>query len=269
MSGAGNDFVLVDQFEHRGSREWSRLAAILCNRRYGIGADGLLILAPSRTSDFRMDYYNADGSFGGMCGNGGRCAAAYYMTKHSRNQARFEALGDFYAASRSGPNIILRMKNPVGVRLNMSLTIEGISLPFHFIDTGAPHAVLFESELPRQVRSVIDSEGIISLGRRIREDSLFEPGGTNVDFVRLRPKGSISMRSYERGVEDETLACGTGAVACSVISALVKGIVPPVEVLTRSNEILTVRFDQAGERVENVDLEGPALVVYKGEWIPS
>jgi diaminopimelate epimerase len=267
MTGAGNDFILFDELQQEGAKDWPRLAPVLCDRRYGIGADGLLILAPSPDSDFRMDYYNADGSFGGMCGNGGRCAAAFYMEKLSRNETRFTALGDSYTAHRSGPDIVLRMKDPHDLRLNMRLEVDGISLPFHYIDTGAPHAVFFESELPERVKQIVSSDGIVNLGRRIREDPYFKPGGTNVDFVRLRDSDSVSMRTYERGVEDETLACGTGATACSVISALVQGLRPPIEVLTRSNEKLKVRFNQGGGRVRDVDLEGPAVAVYRGEWI--
>src|SRR5258706_11353097 len=112
MTGAGNDFVLVDELKGRSTTDWSRLAPALCDRRYGIGADGLLILAPNATSDFTMHYYNADGSSGGMCGNGGRCSAYYYLSTGTRRETSFEALGDLYTARFAGSNIALRMKDP-------------------------------------------------------------------------------------------------------------------------------------------------------------
>ena len=264
MTGAGNDFVLVDELKNRSATDWARLAPDLCDRRYGIGADGLLVLAPSVRADFTMEYYNADGSFGGMCGNGGRCSAYYYISTGARRETRFEALGDLYLARVAGSGISLRMKDPVKFRTIPLQTPEGL-ISVQFIDTGAPHAVLFTSELPDQLRSKIGSEGITGLGRSIRYHSEFEPGGTNVDFVELIPGGGIAMRSYERGVEGETLACGTGAVASAAIAALTKGIAPPVKVKTWSDEILRIDFKLAGKEIKEVELEGPVTMVYKGE----
>jgi len=264
MTGAGNDFVLIDELGGRSTTDWARLAPALCDRRYGIGADGLLILTPSLTADFTMEYYNADGSSGGMCGNGGRCSAYYYLLKNGRSQTTFEALGESYKARFTGSNIALRMQEPTGFR-SMELNIPAGQLQVYFINTGAPHAVLFTEELPEQVRRSIGSGSILEIGRSIRHHDEFKPGGTNVDFVEIVSGRVISMRSYERGVEDETLACGTGAVACSLVASLVRGMVPPIDVKTRGNETLRVNFKAGGRIMKEVELEGPAKIVYRGE----
>jgi diaminopimelate epimerase len=264
MTGAGNDFVLVDELNHRTPTDWTRLAPALCDRRYGIGADGLLILRPGSSADFAMEYYNADGSSGGMCGNGGRCAAYYFLSERTGRETTFEALGDSYSARFAGTNIILSMKDPVDLR-SLRLELPGATIPVHYIDTGAPHAVIFTSELPDRLQQLILSGSIRDLGRSIRHHPEFRPGGTNVDFIELRSGGGVAMRSYERGVEEETLACGTGAVASAIISVLFKGLVPPVNVRTRSEETLRVGFEQSGNSITNVELEGPARIIYRGE----
>ena len=266
MTGAGNDFVLIDEMDqHTPSTDWARLAPFLCDRRFGVGADGVLILRPSRSLDFVMEYFNADGSSGGMCGNGGRCAASYYMLKHHRQETTFEALCDSYTARTAGEGIILRMKDPVNIQLGKRITVMGESVPIHYVDTGAPHAVAFVDQLPERFRALIASNGILEVGRAIRYHDEFKPNGTNVDLIEIQTAGGLSMRTYERGVEAETLACGTGAVACSILGALLKGLRPPVEIRTRSNQVLRVNFHASGDRISDVDLEGPVKTVFHGE----
>jgi len=266
MTGAGNDFVLIDEMDqHTPSTDWARLAPFLCDRRFGVGADGVLILRPSRSLDFVMEYFNADGSSGGMCGNGGRCAASYYMLKHHRQETTFEALCDSYTARTAGQGIILRMKDPVNIQLGKRITVMGESVPIHYVDTGAPHAVAFVDQLPERFRALIASNGILEVGRAIRYHDEFKPNGTNVDLIEIQTAGGLSMRTYERGVEAETLACGTGAVACSILGALLKGLRPPVEIRTRSNQVLRVNFHASGDRISDVDLEGPVKTVFHGE----
>ncbi|TLY33759.1 MAG: diaminopimelate epimerase [Ignavibacteria bacterium] len=266
MTGAGNDFVLIDEMDqHTPSTDWARLAPFLCDRRFGVGADGVLILRPSRSLDFVMEYFNADGSSGGMCGNGGRCAASYYMLKHHRQETTFEALCDSYTARTAGEGIILRMTDPVNIQLGKRITVMGESVPIHYVDTGAPHAVAFVDQLPESFRALIASNGILEVGRAIRYHDEFKPNGTNVDLIEIQTAGGLSMRTYERGVEAETLACGTGAVACSILGALLKGLRPPLEIRTRSNQVLRVNFHASGDRISDVDLEGPVKTVFHGE----
>jgi len=263
MTGAGNDFILIDLRTTPGSFDWAKLAPRLCDRRYGIGADGLLILDGSTKAEFRMEYYNADGSYGGMCGNGGRCVARYVLDEGGRAEVSFEALDHVYTASAARNEIRLRMKPPKHYR-HGHLRAFDATIFFHYLDTGTAHCVLFMDELDGTIKERIDREGIIGLGRLIRNDAEFAPGGTNVDFITLTGKDSLAMRTYERGVEDETLACGTGAVASAVVAHLAQGKLSPVRVTTRSGEILTVEFTSSGGDISNVVLIGSAVKVFCG-----
>jgi len=267
MSGAGNDFVLVDNRENQYHLKWEHFARVSCNRRFGIGADGVLILEPSTVADFRMLYFNADGSSGGMCGNGGRCAAAFVMRERGDAQLHFDAMEYIYQADRSGEDVKLQMMVPTSIQLKKELRISDSSLSYHYVNTGSPHVVIFMDELPSLLQSKLHSEGIESLGRAIRLHPHFLPGGTNVNFIKRGMNESIEMRTYERGVEAETLACGTGAVACSVITALLHDNKPPITVKTRSEEILMVNFRREGERTFDVELIGSARFVFTGEII--
>ena len=265
MTGAGNDFVLVDNRDTRYRTRWEHFARASCDRRYGIGADGLLLLESSSMADFRMLYFNADGSSGGMCGNGGRCAAAFVMRGRRSDQVKFEAIGYVYSASRSGASVKLKMKNPTAITLDGNLMIADSMVPYHFVDTGAPHVVFYFEELPAEIQSVFLSEGIDGLGRIVRYHPNFSPAGTNVNVVSKGLNGAIEMRTFERGVETETLACGTGAVACSVISALRWDSKPPINVKTRSGEVLQVNFQTKGDTIFDIELDGPVRFVFTGE----
>jgi diaminopimelate epimerase len=265
MTGAGNDFVLVDARGGMLELDWGKLAPILCDRRYGIGADGLLVLKDSTLADFGMDYFNADGSYGGMCGNGGRCAAQFVLEERGGSEVKFESLDYVYGATRSKSEIQLRMKQPKLYR-NGTLEAFGKSIFFHSIDTGTAHCVLFMDQMDEALRARIAQEGINPLGSFIRHHPEFAPGGTNVDFVDLKEQPPVLMRTFERGVEDETLACGTGAVASAVVAHIVRGIRPPVRIQTRSKEILTVDFAPSPEPIDNVVLTGSAVIVYHGRY---
>jgi diaminopimelate epimerase len=264
MTGAGNDFVLLDNIELGVGAQWHKLAPGLCDRRYGIGADGLLVIEPSDKASFRMMYYNADGSYGGMCGNGGRCAAGYVMAKHGTAEVHFEALDFIYSARKTGSLVSLRMKDPVGFRPSADVPYGGELLKPAFIDTGAPHAVIFIDTLNANLRSEVETGDLRRIGAAVRFAPAFSPAGTNADFLTMNPDGSVSMRTYERGVEAETLACGTGAVASALCANLLHGSPPPVTVITRSNEKLVVDFRKDGLSVHDVTLTGPADEVYSG-----
>ncbi len=265
MTGAGNDFVLIDNRSGRLSFDWKSVARSLCERRCSIGADGLLVIETSTKADFLMRYFNADGSDGGMCGNGGRCAASYIMRETGTPRISFEALDHLYFATlEQDQNIKLSMKDPVDVRTEILLPIQDVPLPMHFIDTGAPHAVIFMDELPPPHVREIQTNGIVGLGKDIRSHSEFAPQGTNVDFVELHGNSRLSIRTYERGVERETLACGTGSVACAIMSSLRRSISSPVSVRTLGGETLVVSFRKEGGRFVHVELEGPANNVFSG-----
>lgn len=257
-SGAGNDFVLVDG-RTGGSlpADPPALARALCSRHFGVGADGLLLLMPSARADFRMDYYNADGSYGGMCGNGGRCISRFALDSGiAASPLTFEALDHIYEAAAEDRLIRLRMKDPSGVRENpVPAALEEAETAW-FVDTGAPHLVIFTPDAGRV--------NLPERGRALRMHPAFSPDGANVNLVQALSASSIRMRTYERGVEAETLACGTGAVA-SAVAAWRGGLAaPPVRVLTTGGEDLNVDFRIDDGRVTAVTLTGSAHLLFEG-----
>ncbi|MEP0822037.1 MAG: diaminopimelate epimerase [Ignavibacterium sp.] len=259
MSGAGNDFVVLDN-RAESIRDKPGLAKRLCDRHWGVGADGLLLVEKSsRGADYRMEYYNADGSYGGMCGNGGRCIAVYAVHRGIASpNHRFDALDHMYEAKVKGAEVVLKMKDPKDLRLNFVLRLAGGDISAHYVDTGAPHVVV---EVPGELNDV----DVVGLGRSIREHSNFKPGGTNVNFLKILGDKSLQIRTYERGVEAETLACGTGSIASAIIAGSLGKAKPPVGVMVRSGSTLKVDFDAEGDgKIRNVRLSGPAVTVFEG-----
>ena len=268
MSGAGNDFVVVD---NRSNIIQDRLkfAQQVCNRRLGIGADGLLLVENSSLADFTMRYFNADGSDGGMCGNGGRCIAQFsFLTKVvSTNKFKFDCLDYIYNAFvESDGSVKLNMKNPLGIRFNEVIAVNGIDLNTHFINTGSPHCIIFLDENPTLAID-LESVEVVKFGREIRYKLDLYPKGTNVNFVAVAAANSIAVRTYERGVEDETLACGTGSIGSAIMSSLVQKTNQPINVFVKSGEILEVGFSKnPSDEITNVILKGSAKVTFKGEF---
>lgn len=255
-SGAGNDFVLINNMNGQVIGDRARLAKALCSRNSGIGADGLILLEKSDRADFLMTYYNTDGSYGGMCGNGGRCVARFaHILGLVPAEMRFEALEHVYRAQVNGDTVRLHMKDPVNLK-NLDFTLSLAKFQGHFIDTGSPHFVLFVDE--------ISQVNVVTLGANLRRHEQFQPLGTNVNFVKVMSSKSIEIRTYERGVETETLACGTGSVASAIVSSLINGTQPPVAVRVRSGEELIVDFRRTGKQFTEVILEGSAHMVFSG-----
>ena len=266
MSGAGNDFIIIDNRRAVLEVDESTFARAVSDRRRGVGADGVLLLEESASADFLMKYYNADGSFGGFCGNGGRCIARYaYLHKIAPAVLSFESLDFVYHAEVDRERVRLKMKDPANEMLNLSLQVDEKALKMHFIDTGAPHVVMFQDENVESWRGDLSSLDVLRLGKEIRSDAYFGTAGTNVNFVRLNPDQTLSIRTYERGVEGETLACGTGSVASALIASRVKGLPSPVKIIPKSQEPLVVEFHHVAQRFTNAYLGGNAKVVFKGE----
>lgn len=265
MSGAGNDFVVIDN--RRGTvTEPARFARVVCDRRSGVGADGLLLLENSKRSDFQMKYYNADGSYGGMCGNGGRCISRFAYLKKivASEEIKFEALDHVYRAQLIKDKVKLTMKNPSDIRLNQMLPMDGLNVISHYIDTGSPHCVIFLDE-NKDIRGTLRDLDVYGIGKKIRHHKSFSPKGTNVNFVERVDSTMIRIRTYERGVEAETLACGTGSVASAILANQIGGVRAPVVVQTQSGESLQVDFQNRGMSVyEEVSLLGSAHVTFAG-----
>lgn len=263
MSGAGNDFIVID---NRSGvvmpKNQQQLARILCHRRFGIGADGILLLNTSQKADFEMVYLNSDGSFGTMCGNGGRCIARFAHGKGIVGRTTsFEAFGYIYNATIDEEAVKLSMKNPEREQTDIKVPLYDLVTTAHFIDTGSPHAIVFVEDLGLNHVNEVD---ILNIGPSIRQHKVFGPEGANVNFVEMINFNTIKMRTYERGVEDETLACGTGAVASAIISNHLRRISKPVNVQTRGGTTLAISFEQENDKITNVVLSGGADIVYRG-----
>lgn len=263
MVASGNDFAVIEDLESRiENRKLSILAREICVRKYGAGADGALFLKKSRIADVKMRIFNADGSEAEMCGNGARCAALYISNKFqvaSRKKIMaIETKAGIIDAEVSGDNVKIKLTDPKDIKLDIPIKINNRDIKVNFIDTGVPHAVIFTEGLEQ-----ID---ILPLGRLIRHHEKFSPRGTNVNFVEVLGSNSIKVRTYERGVEDETLACGTGSAASAIISALKTNAPGKIHVHTRSKEVLALYFARLADKFSNVWLEGKARKVYEGEY---
>lgn len=258
MNGSDNDFVVIDNRKNLVSRRVS-FAKSVCQRRMSAGADGLILIETSKRADFKMRIFNPDGSEAEMCGNGARCAALFGSSKilSRRPKLKIETkAGILEAEIVAKDKVKLKMSKPVNLRLGLKIKINKKNKEVFYIDTGVPHTVLFVPD--------INKADVYNTGRKLRFHTYFKPKGTNVDFVSLRDKNSIYMRTYERGVESETLACGTGAVASAVIAHLRKGLKNPVSVYTRGGEVLRIYIEDKHNKINDVYLEGNVKVVYEG-----
>ena len=264
MSGAGNDFIVADNRDG-GIGDGSALARRICDRHWGVGADGLLLLEKSTVASYKMMYYNADGSYGGMCGNGGRCIASYAVAKGvAGSDHKFEALDHIYHAEVAENGVRLAMKDPSALRLGIMLPVAGKRIEGSFVDTGAPHMVVFAKGVTRKGLEAVD---VLALGRAIRTHRRFRPAGTNVNFIEIGSDKFVRMRTYERGVETETLACGTGSIAAAIVASKIAGIRTPITVVARSKSRLMVDFEVKEEgRITNITLTGPTERVFEGEF---
>ena len=257
MNGAGNDFILFDNRTRDIDLDRNQIAQ-LCDRHRGIGADGILLLEkPTNRADFRMRYFNADGGEAEMCGNGARCFARF-ANKVGGQKAKisFETPAGVISAEFGGDLVTLRMTEPTDLRLAVDLPVAAENKTVHFINSGVPHVVIPVAK--------IDDADVRREGAAIRHHKMFSPNGTNVNFIEKRGPNKIAIRTYERGVEDETLACGTGIVASALIFAASENTNGPINVIARGGDELEVGFEKSGDRFRNVTLTGPAEFVFEG-----
>ncbi len=257
MNGAGNDFIIIDHRQAWLPRaDQAEFARLICRRKFSAGADGLILIEDDEQADFRWQFYNADGSLAEMCGNGARCAARYaYDHKIAPARMRFKTIAGIIEAEIQGRAVRIKMTDPIDLRLNEQLEIDGVERILHHINTGVPHVVCFVDD--------ITTAQVLEWGRSIRFHPHYQPAGTNVNFVRQTADG-LHIRTYERGVEDETMACGTGAVAAALVSGLM-GAASPAAIITSGGDELIIHFQiKENQRIDNVYLEGGAAVVYEG-----
>ena len=262
MHGGGNDFVLIDHRERFiPEAEQPQFASRVCHRQLGAGADGLILIEDSPSANFRWRFYNADGSEPEMCGNGGRCAARFAVMHDIAPAAlSFETLAGTIKATVAGRRVKLLMSGVGDIRMDQIIPLEEGTLLGHFMKVGVPHVAVPVDDL--------EVAPVTEWGRAVRFHPLFAPAGTNVNFIRVDGPQDLTIRTYERGVEDETLACGTGSVASALLAARLGQVRSPVTVHTRGGEALIIYFTPQGETFSEVFLEGDALVAYQGElWV--
>ncbi|MGB8353880.1 MAG: diaminopimelate epimerase [Chthoniobacteraceae bacterium] len=258
MNGAGNDFVLVDNRDGKLQLDAKTIES-LCDRHRGVGADGLLMVEPAANgADFRMRYYNSDGGEADMCGNGARCFARFANRLATpRPEVSFETPAGVITAEFLGDLVRLGMSEPKDLRLNDTITVENDSVAVHSVNTGVPHAIVFVEDL--------DKVDVQRMGAAIRYHAHFAPKGTNVNFVKILDENTVAIRTYERGVEGETLACGTGVVASALITHELKGASTPVGIRVKGGDLLQVGFEKSAAGYSNVTLTGPADFVFDGQ----
>ena len=272
-SGTGNDFIIIDHREpFIPESDQSEFARLVCRRRFSVGADGLILIENSEKADFRWQFYNGDGSRAEMCGNGARCAARFAYEKDIAPAAMlFETTAgtiEAFVLSAGGESVKIRLTAPEDLRLNIPVSLGSVEQTLHFINTGVPHTVL-----------LVNDAGMVPVadwGRKVRFHEMFQPAGTNANFTQVLPGDTLMVRTYERGVEGETMACGTGAVASALIAVLLEQANPPVTVITSGGEKLTIHFSITVEGSERqldlaagIFLEGPAHETYEGEMGPE
>lgn len=272
MHGAGNDFIIIDKNRNKELNLDSSKIRKLCDRRFGIGGDGLITIEDIQTFSYKMSYYNADGSTGSLCANGARCSI-WFAEKSSRLKnglAKFISNEDKYFGEVISDELIrFNLNLPNNIQLNLKLDIHNENIIYSCVDTGSPHVVikikdLLKSNIDKQkVYQTISDLPVYDIGKKIRFASEFSPGGTNVNFINIT-NDVIEIRTYERGVENETLACGTGSVAAAVVGFLTENLNPPVTLLTRGGDKLIVNFEVENHEIKNLNLTGPAKIVFEG-----
>ena len=258
LSGAGNDFAIIDNRQNviPGNRE--DFVEKVCARRVSVGADGLLLVGNSDEADFKMRYFNSDGGEVETCGNGARCIAQFAYTEKivPSRKMKFETRAGIYSAEILEDSVKLGMSDAVGMKLDFPLELSDGVHTVSFINSGVPHVIFLVDEL--------ENLDVVKLGRETRYHKKFQPEGTNANFIRIRDENALDIRTYERGVEDETLACGTGCIAASIAAAAAGKAKSPIVAHTRGGYLLKIYFTLDPQGAKEVFLEGDARIIYKG-----
>jgi diaminopimelate epimerase len=259
MSGTGNDFIIIDNrdrlVEDDGLTEFIRN---ICRRKMSVGADGLILIESSDKADFRWRFFNSDGSPAEMCGNGARCAARFaYLNGIAGENLSFETEAGIINGQVKGGAVKVKIPDPADLRLDYTVDLEYGSLTVSSVNTGVPHVVVMKDS--------VEEVDVFGLGREIRYHQAFAPAGTNVNFICQQKPGQLAIRTYERGVEDETLACGTGSIASALIASCKTDWTSPISLVTRSGESVTIHFRESNHVFTDVYLEGDARLIYTAE----
>ncbi len=273
LTASGNDFVLFDRKLVPFVDISKTFIQKVCDRRTGIGADGILIITDSDKYPFELIYFNSDGSTGVLCANGARCALryAYLSGRIGKERLKFMVNEIEYSGEILDDKLVKFILNePKKIKLNFKIKAANQLINASYVDTGAPHVVIKISDIlkdPKQLNSFytsIDEIPVYELGKEIRYLRDFMPEGTNVNFIEIKDN-SIKIRTYERGIEDETLACGTGSVASAIVAFFNYNVKTPIKLITRIGEVFIVDFKIENNTIEDLSLTGPAIAVFKGE----
>ena len=259
MSGTGNDFIIIDNrdrlVEDDGLTEFIRN---ICRRKMSVGADGLILIESSDKADFRWRFFNSDGSLAEMCGNGARCAARFaYLNGIAGENLSFETEAGIINGQVKGGAAKVKIPDPADLHLDYTVDLEYGPLTVSSVNTGVPHVVVMKDS--------VEEVDVFGLGREIRYHEAFAPAGTNVNFICQQKPGQLAIRTYERGVEDETLACGTGSIASALIASCKTDWTSPISLVTRSGESVTIHFRESNHVFTDVYLEGDARIIYTAE----
>jgi diaminopimelate epimerase len=273
-SGAGNEFVVIDAFNEplvMGPVKMKALAQTVSNRKGSVGSDGMIVLARSGKAAFMMNFYNPDGSFGALCGNGARCAvqAAFDFGIIENTNTNFEVLGDIVSAEGVADNIIrVHYWDPKHIKLKFKLAIGSELVNCHYVDLGSQHAVIFFDEIEQLRGQTIEDFDINKYGSAVRNHDDLKPLGANANFIQVMEdeRGKyLRIRTFERGVEGETAACGTGCMSSAIVAYALKKIdILPIRLKTQSGEFVIVNFDAEDAHVKNLTLEGSAVRKRRG-----
>lgn len=254
LSATGNDFILFDNRTGQLKGDEHDFFQRICQRRLSVGADGILLLNNSAQYHFSMVYYNSDGHIGEMCGNGARAASWYaYQKGIAPKKVTFDVLGVLYHAEIIDTGVRLQMPPPVEINLHPGAVEESYFEEGGYLNVGVPHYVLFTEN--------IDEIDVYTIGQKYRHHSKFQPWGANTNFVQIVGQNELKIRTYERGVEQETLACGTGTISSAIVANKQKGIQPPIKV-TAPGGTLFVDFDPD---LNHITLTGEVNIIYEGE----
>ncbi|MBD3245887.1 MAG: diaminopimelate epimerase [Candidatus Omnitrophica bacterium] len=262
VHASGNDFILLDQRRRPGRLNYRAFARRYCARTTGIGADGVLVLTSSSKAAVKMRIFNADGSEAEMCGNGARCAALWTHKTRRKNDRKLtiETIAGIINAGVTRSRVKIQLTDPADIRMHQKLRLAGRHITVHYLNTGVPHTVIAVQGLANiDVRAV---------GRAVRTHPYFAPEGTNVNFIEPAGENFIRLRTYERGVESETGACGTGSAAAAIVADTLWSAPPPerrkIKVQTQSGEVLSITFQRRQEKRTEVWLQGRAEIVFNG-----
>jgi diaminopimelate epimerase len=263
-SAAGNDFVIIDNRNKFLTGDLTDMIRLACDRRFGIGADGL-ILVEIENNEYVMNYYNSNGKLGSLCGNGSRSTAKFINDKiEKKDLISFNALGKKYSAKVDGNMVRLYLpeldKTIKAINVNSSMNM----IETYFIDNGSPHAIIYIDQL-KGISSINDID-VYNFGKEIRNCGEYQPEGVNVNFVEIMNQNEVFIRTFERGVEDETFACGTGSIASAIISHYVKNLSLPITINNKGKEKFLVGFSESGNMLTNLFLEGRAKLVFDGSF---